>query len=133
MAAPHTSVDTVVPQVPSAADLAQLSTPVALLLLATIIVSIVMVYLGPALRSRLTRTRTTPEPTTPAPAPATPPQPAVDRAADVTQQYIDHLLHQLSRSAEREADLERQLDQVRQDNTRLQGLLWQWQQRGMSG
>lgn len=130
------------PGVPSASDLAALSPVVAVALLVTITVSILAIYLGPVVRARFGR------PPDPPPTPASvdvsstgahalrspppPLSPPVEVAADTAQQFINHLLRQLDTASRREDELEHELEMLRQENTRLQTLLWQ-RGRGMIG
>lgn len=128
------------PVVPSTTDLAALDPTVAIVLLVVVGVSIVAFYVGPIIRARFTR------PPDPPPASSSTgahalrePAAAIEKAADTTQQFIDHLLRQIEQTAARCDELEhrlaakdREVDELQQQVNRLNGMLWQ-QQRGLLG
>lgn len=126
-------VEQTAPAVPSTTDLAALTPSVAITLLVVVGVSTTMFYVGPILRARFTRPPTPQQPTVKTPDMAARHALApVAAAADRTDQFIDHLLKQQDRAGQAIAELDRRLaakdreiDQLQQENTRLQTLLWQ--------
>lgn len=126
------------PGVPTATDLAALNPAVAVTLLIVVALAIVAFYVGPAIRTRFSQ----PKPDSPPavqPGPqagqlleAPGPAPAVERAEQRTDRFVDHLLRQIEHGVAREAELERKLeqanreaDQWQQEARRLETMLWQ--------
>ncbi len=107
--------------VPDLSFLAGLDKTVALAALATIVITMTLIYLGPAIRERLR-----PAPPTPQVEPAgTAPQPptvvaAVAQADDRTDRFIAHLQQQVADLSRDNNHLRTDLDRERAETERLQ-------------